>query len=221
MMSVAEGLPRARLETNVYPYQSQVDNDTDLTLLVSVRLPSRLSYFSYGNFRGLTTSSDFEFIRSEQNLRWAISDSLPLDINLQGVIVDGSGNDFTQLGLGWRVHDTAAFKSFFDRLNLTYRMTIQFKRWGAVGDDDWQIEHFFKMKFPALSERLYLSGFLDQTYGLDVPDSMPKHPVVLEVQAGWRLWKRLYGVAEYRANDFRVGSENNLAVGVEYKHVWR
>ena len=41
------------------------------------------------------------------------------------------------------------------------------------------------------------------------------------VLAGFRLWKNLYGVAEYRVNDFRLGNENNLAVGIEYKHAWR
>jgi len=77
------------------------------------------------------------------------------------------------------------------------------------------------LKFPGLSERLYLSGFIDQTFDLDHSAALPKNPVVMEVQAGVQLWKNFYGVAEYRVNDFRLGNEYNLAAGIEYKHAWR
>ncbi len=217
----AQGLPPLRIDTNLYPYHSQVDNDTDLTFVTNARLPARLSYFSFISFRGLTTGDDFSFARSEQNLRWTISDKLPLDISLQAVLVDGDGNDFTQLGIGWRVHNTPGLDDFLQRLNLIYRVTFQLRRSGAADDKVWQTEQYFKLRLPAISERLYVSGFVDQTFDLSVAGGVPGNPLVLEVQAGLRLWKNLYAVAEYRKNEFRVGNENNLAVGIEYKYASR
>ena len=220
VLADAEGRPLVSIDSNLYPYQSQVDNDTDLSFITNARLPARFSYFSYVNFRGATTGDDFEFSRSEQTLRWGISRNLPLDLSFQAVLADGSGNDFTQLGISWRVHNTPGLSDLFRRINLIYRITFQLKRFGSGDDKVWQTEQYFKMKFPGLSERLYLSGFIDQTFDLNHADALPKNPVVLEVQAGVRLWKNFYGVAEYRVNDFRLGNEYNLAAGIEYKHAW-
>ena len=220
VLANAQGRPLVSIDTNLYPYQSEIDNDTDLTIISNARLPARFSYFSFINFRGAMTGDAFDFSRSEQNLRWAIAPNLPLDLNFQAVLVDGSGNDFTQLGVGWRVHNTPGLSEFFKRINLIYRITFQLKRFGSTDNKVWQTEHYFKMKFPGLSERLYLSGFIDQTFDLDLADVLPKNPVVMEVQAGVRLWKNFYGVAEYRVNDFRLGNEYNLAAGIEYKHAW-
>lgn len=217
----AEGRPLVSIDTNLYPYQSQIDNDTDLTFISNARFPARSSYFSFVSFRGATTSDAFDFSRSEQNIRWAVSPNLPLDLNFQAVLVDGAGNDFTQLGIGWRVHNTPGLSEFFKRINLIYRITFQLKRFGSSDNKVWQTEQYFKMKFPGLSERLYLSGFIDQTFDLDHSAALPKNPVVMEVQAGVRLWKNFYGVAEYRVNDFRLGNEYNLSAGIEYKHAWR
>ena len=217
----AQGLPRLRIDTNIYPYQSQVDNDTDLTFITNAHLPARFSYFSYVNFRGLTTGGSFEFFRSEQTLRWSINDHLPLDLSFQGVLIDGRGNDFSQLGVSWRVHDSPGLSDFFDRINLIYRVTFQVKRFGSADDGAWQIEQYFKLRFPGISKRLYLSGFIDKNFDLEVGDSVPANPVVLEVQGGVRFWKDFYAVAEYRKNEFRVGNESNLSVGVEYKFAWQ
>lgn len=217
----AQGRPRVSIDSNLYPYQSQIDNDTDLTFVTNARLPARFSYFSYISFRGATNSNSLGFTRSEQTLRWSMADELPVDLSLQGVLVDGPGNDFTQLGISWRVHNTAGLSEFFDRMNLIYRLTFQLKRFGSSDDKAWQTEQYFKMTFPGISERLYLSGFIDQTHDLAVTEVMPKHPVVAEVQAGIRIWKRVYVVGEYRRNDFRVGRENNFAAGIEVKYALR
>jgi hypothetical protein len=221
VLAGAEERPLVSIDSNLYPYQSQIDNDTDLSFITNAQLPAGFSYFSYVNFRGATTGDDFDFSRSEQTLRWGISEKLPLDLSFQAVLVDGSGNDFSQLGISWRVHNTPGLSDLFRRINLIYRITFQLKRIGSADDKVWQTEQYFKMKFPGLSERLYLSGFIDQTYDQEGPDALPENPVVAEVQAGLRLWKNFYGVAEYRVNDFRLGNENNLAVGIEYKHAWR
>jgi len=62
-----------------------------------------------------------------------------------------------------------------------------------------------------------MSGFIDQTFGQDLPDTMPSSPIIAEVQFGARVWKDFYAVAEYRNNQRRVGNEENFAVGIEYK----
>ncbi len=103
VLANAEGRPLVSIDSNLYPYQSQIDNDTDLTFITNARLPARFSYFSFLNFRGATTGDDFDFNRSEQTLRWGMSEKLPLDLSFQAVLVDGSGNDFSQLGISWRV----------------------------------------------------------------------------------------------------------------------
>ena len=220
VLAHAQGRPLATIDSNLYPYQSRIDNDTDLTFIANAQLPARFSYFGYANFRGAMTGASFDFSRSEQNLRWAISERSPLDLNLQAILVDGSGNDFAQLGLSWRVHNTPGLSELFRRINLIYRITFHLKSFGSVDNNVWQTEQFFSMKFPAISDRFYMSGFIDQTYNRDGPEALPKNPVVAEVQAGFRLWKNFYGVAEYRVNDFRLGNEYNLAVGIEYKHAW-
>jgi hypothetical protein len=217
----SQSLPRLRIDTNIYPYQSQVDNDTDLSFITNARLPGRFSYFSFMNFRGLTTGDSFEFVRSEQTLRWSISDQLPLDLSFQAVLVDGRGNDFSQMGVSWRVHDSSGLSDFLDRINLIYRVTFQLKRFGSADDSSWQIEQYFKLRFPGISKRLYLSGFIDKSFNLDVGGAVPANPVVLEVQGGVRFWKDFYAVVEYRKNEFRVGNESNLAVGFEYKFAWQ
>lgn len=217
----ADGPPRFSIDTSLYPYLDPVKNDTDLTIVINARFPARISYFSYMNYRGLVSDGDFSFSRSEQNLRWALSDKLPLDLNLQAIIVDGSGNDVTQLGIGWRVHHTAGLREFMSRINMIYRITFQLKRFSSGDDNGWQMEHFFKLRFPGVSDRLYLSGFVDQTFDLDLPDAFPDVIVVTEVQGGVRVWKDLYAVVEYRHNDFRLGNESNLAAGIEYKLAWR
>lgn len=144
------------------------------------------------------------FVRSEQNLRFTLTDKLPIDLNFQGVLVRGEGNDFYQLGVGWSVHNTPGLRNLF-------------KRFESGDDDAWQMEHFSRMN---LTERLYLSGFVDQTFGLDTSGPLPSTPVVAEVQLGVRLYDRFYAIAEYRKNEFRMGSEENVAVGVEYKFRW-
>jgi hypothetical protein len=207
-------------DLSLYPYLDRVDDDVDATLTVNARLPGRFSYFSYMNFRGIFGDGDAVFDRSEQNLRYALYDELPIDLNLQAVLVKGDGNDQWQLGIGWRLHDTSILEGFFERLNLTYRLTFQLKRFASINDDVWQMEHFFKINFPGSSARFYLSGFLDQNFNIDLPDTYPKHPIVTEIQFGARLFDHLYAVVEYRINEFRPSENHNAAVGIQYKFGW-
>jgi hypothetical protein len=207
-------------ELSLYPYLDRVDTDTDVTLTVNARLSKRLSYFSYQNFVGVVNSGDARFGRSEQNLRWALSENLPLDFNLQSVIVKGNGNDQWQLGIGWRLHDTGFLKEYFDRLNLFYRITFQFKRFASSNEDAMLMEHFFKMRFPKESERFYISGFLDHNFNTDLPPAISNNPIVTEIQFGTRVFGDLFAVAEYRINQFRPSEIHNFALGVEYSFRW-
>jgi hypothetical protein len=217
----ADQPPRLSVDTSLYPYLDRVETDSDLTLTINAPLPARFSYFGFINNRGVVSDGHASFIRSEQNLRWRISDDLPLDLNVQAIIVDGPGNDVTQVAVAWRVHDTPAFKAFFDRINMIYRLGFYLKRFSSGDDKAWQMEHFFKMRFPGISDRLYLSGFVDQTFDLGLAEELPESPIVTEIQGGARIWDNFYVIAEYRINQFRLGKEHNLAVGIEYKYAWR
>jgi len=214
------GPPKLTISANLYPYLSSVDDDVDATIQTLAILPGRFSYFSYVNMKGVVTGGSARFDRSEQNLRYSFTDKLPLDLNLQGVFAKGDGNDFYQVGMTWRVHDTSAWTNFFDRNNIIYRLTVQLKQFNTGASGVWAMEHWFLWRMNKLSDRLYLSGFVDQTFGQDLPDSMPSSPIVAELQLGARVWKDLYAVAEYRINQRRVGDEKNFAVGIEYKLRW-
>ena len=212
--------PQVFVDFSLYPYQHKIKDDVDFTTMIRANLPGRFSYFSYMNFKGVVTGGSAVFDRSEQNLRYAFSDKLPIDFNFQGVLVRGDGNDFYQIGLGWRLHDTPAWENFFDRINLVYRLTFQLRRFSVDNNDGWALEHFFRMTFPGISERLYLSGFVDQIFDQEVPDAWPSNPIVGEVQLGVRLWDRFYAIGEYRVNQKRVGDEYNFAAGIEYRFRW-
>ena len=214
------GPPDLTIDFSLYPYQHTIPDDVDFTTMIRAQLPGRFSYFSYINMKGVATSGSAVFDRSEQNLRYAFSDKVPIDFNFQGVLVRGDGNDFYQIGLGWRLHDTPGWQDFFDRINLIYRMTFQLKQFEVDDPDAWAMEHWFRVTFPQISDRLYLSGFVDQTFNQDLPDTMPRSPIVAEVQLGMRLWNRFYAVGEYRINQKRVGDEYNFAAGIEYKFRW-
>ncbi len=217
----ADGPPRLRIDSSVFPYLDSVQNDTDFSVAINARLPARFSYFSYINVRGVVSSEDENFVRSEQNLRWALSDALPVDLAYQAILVEDGALNYSQLGLRLRLNDTPGLKEFFDRINLLYRVTFYLQRFSSNDASAWQMEHSFKMSFPGISERLYLSGFVDQTFDSSLPESFPDSPRVAEVQAGVRFWKDFYVVVEYRRNEFRLGRERNLAAGIEYKYTWR
>jgi len=215
---LAQGPPRFSIDVNIYPYLDKVKDDTDLTLVANARITDRFSYFSFVNFRQ-TLDGDGAFDRTEQNLRWTIVKDQPFDLNVQGVF-DDVAQDLWQLGIGWRLSDTAFMEKFFDRVNLIYRLTVHIARYSDGNDSGWQMEHFFRMTFPYISDRLYISGFLDHTFDAGLPDAFPERPIVTEIQIGARLFRQLYVVTEFRNNDFRLGAERNIAVGLEYKFRW-
>ena len=207
-------------DLSLYPYRRMVDEDVDLTVTLNGNLPGRLSYFSYTNFTGLTNGRSAAFDRSEQNFRYAIADKLPIDINLQGIFGHFQNDDYWQMGLSWRVNDTPGMRDLFDRMHLVYRLTWQPWRFGPNSPGGWGLEHFFRLSLPTFSNGLYISGFVDQAFNEDLPDWMPRRPIVAEVQIGARVWKNFYAIGEYRINERRGDERYNFAAGLEYKFRW-
>ena len=213
-----EGPPRLLVDTSVYPYLDRVERDTDFTMTINANLPNNFYYSSFTNLTGTLTSNDIALDRSEQNVRWRLNEVWPVYLSFQAVFVGGSDNNYQQLGIGWQVHETPALKAVFRRMNLIYTQTFQLKQFNSFHNSAWEFENFFLLRFPHLSQRLYLSGFVDIAFDMDLPDQFPDNPIVAEVQAGMRIWRDFYLVTEYRLNEFRMGSEHNLAIGIEYQY---
>ena len=76
------------------------------------------------------------------------------------------------------------------------------------------------MTFPYISNRLYLSGFIDHTFNQDLPDGYPSSPAVWETQLGYEIVDNFYAIAEYRINQYNRNDVNNLALGLEYLIKW-
>lgn len=214
------GAPKLMVDFSLYPYQHTVKDDVDFTTTINAQLPGRFSYFGYVNTNGVVTDGSSRFVRSEQNLRYSFSEYTPLDFNAQSVLIRGDSNDFYQIGIGWRVHDTPGWQDFFERINLIYRITFQLRQFSVDDNSGWAMEHFFRMTFPNVSDRLYLSGFMDHSLNQAVPANVPSNPIVAEIQLGMRMFDRFYAISEYRINQKRVDDEYNFAVGIEYKFRW-
>lgn len=210
-------------DINFYPVLTDVDSDSAFTLNIAKKLPGRFSYFSLTNLYGEERSGYLPgSIRyyTEQNIRWKITDDSPLDLTFQTTLRTGADNTRHSLGVRWRLQDTNALKEFMKSINLSYSIN-----WHAVQIDHedgyvWQIEHVWMMKFPAISERLYLSGFMDQTFNQDLPPGLPNVPIIGETQLGFQITGGLHAIVEYRLNQYRRQDVNNLAVGLQYKFNW-
>lgn len=208
------------IEFNTYPYLEDVKSDPDLTINSGVNLSNGFSYFGFANFRHVFRENDAEFLFTEQNFRWRVSDKLPVDVAFQAAIRRGGDNDRFRLGFRWYLNQTPFIREFLAKIHLIHQISFYAKTFDAKGDDVWQMEHFFFMKFPYISDRLYLLGFLDHTFNLDVPAGTPTRPIISEMQLGMRLFKGLHAIAEYRVNENRRSDVNNFAVGLEYKFRW-
>jgi hypothetical protein len=208
---------------NAYPVLTATDDDNYLTINAFSTLGSRFSYFSLSNFGrrdrpGGEGRKDTFY--TEQNIRFKIAPSSPFDLTAQFNFRSGDRNDRHRLGLRWRLNDTRGLQDFFRSINLSYAVNLHFLQFDHEDAYVVQLEHAFFMKFPALSDRLYLSGFMDHTFNQDLPEGFPGSPIVMEIQGGVRLFDRFHAIAEYRINDYRRGDVTNLALGVQYKVTW-
>ncbi len=211
------------LDFNFYPYLSDVDNDNVFTLNIAAGLPHRFSYFSLlniGNQADTTEFNDTVSYYTEQNVRWKVTDTAPIDLTVQYNMRSGEDNDRLRFGFRWRLNDTSYLSDFFKSIHLGYSINFHLIQIDDADADIWQMEHVFGMTFPYLTDRLYLAGFIDHTFNEDLPDNLPSDPMVGEVQLGLRLVENLYAVTEYRLNEYRRSDVNNLAVGFEYKIKW-
>lgn len=210
------------VDLNFYPVLFDTENDSYFTVNAFSTLGKRFSYFSLTNF-GKTGVGDWHrnnTYYSEQNLRFKLLPKSPFDLTAQFNIRNGSNNDRHRLGVRWRLHDSGFLREFFSSINLSYAVNLHFLQFDHEEAYVFQLEHAFFMKFPNVSDRLYLAGFMDHTFNQDLADSFPKRPIVAEVQGGVRLFDRYYAVAEYRINDYRRDEVDNLALGLQYKLTW-
>jgi len=211
------------IDANVYPYLSDVSNDNVITINILAKLNNRFSYFSltnFGNEEDTDALSELNTFYTEQNIRWQISEASPLDLTLQMNFRSGDDNDRHRLGFRWRINDTQFFEPMFEAINLKWSINFHLKQFDSVPENVWQMEHVFRMTFPALTNRLYLAGFIDHTFNENLPDNMPKNPIVAEAQLGFRIIENLFVVAEYRVNEYRRADVNNMALGLEYLIKW-
>ena len=211
------------IDANLYPYLANTGSDNFLSVLAGLNFGDRLSYFSltnFGNFKGDGLVPDRNTFYTEQNLRWRLSKKSPLELTAQLNFRSGALNDRHRFGIRWRLNDTEGLMPLFKALNLVYAIN-----WHAAQIDHedpyvWQLEHVFKFTFPSVTERLYLAGFVDHTFNQNLPEKFPKSPIVGELQVGYRLFDKMFAIAEYRVNQYRRGDVNNFGLGVEYKVTW-
>ena len=211
------------IDLNVYPYLSDVSNDSTVTVNIGAKLANRFSYFSLTNFSNKEFENElsgFDNVYTEQNLRWQVTEQSPLDLTVQLNFRSGANNDRHRLGVRWRLNDTSALKSFFESINLQWSMNLHALQKDDVPADVWQMEHAFRMTFPYISDRLYLAGFVDHTFNEDLPNNIPNNPMVAEAQLGYRMVDNLYLISEYRVNQYRRSDVNNVALGFEYIVKW-
>ncbi len=208
------------LDFNIYPHLTKVDNDSVFTLNAASKLPGRFSYFGLFNLIDNAESSDTTAYYTEQNLRWQIAENSPLDFTMQLNFRTGDDNDRYRFGVRWRLNNTSFLEDFFKRIHVKYSVNLHAIQFDEEDADVWQMEHVLFVKFPYISNRLYLAAFADHTFNQDLPPHMPSSPIVAEAQLGYELANNFFVVTEYRLNQYRHSNVNNLAVGLQYKMVW-
>lgn len=210
------------MDFNLYPYLSDVDNDTVFTVNLAATLYNGFFYFSLTNFSNQSNEgelADTVNFYSEQNIRWRIADHSSIDLTFQSNFRSGANNDRHRLGFRWRLNNYQAFQDFFQSLNLNHSINFHLLQFDDADENIVQMEHVFRFNFPG-NDRLYVGGFIDQTFNEDLPAGTPSSPIVGEVQLGYRIIENLYAVGEYRINEYRRSDVNNFAAGVEYLLRW-
>ncbi|MDQ8201021.1 hypothetical protein QEH56_22840 [Pelagicoccus enzymogenes] len=211
------------VDVNLYPELTEENRDSVFTVNLFSNLPGRFHYFSLTNIinRGADSefSGDYHYY-TEQNLRWAIREDQPWDLTTQWNFRSGKDKERIRFGARWRLSDARPLESFFESIHLTYSVNFHLVQLDHEDADVWQMEHAFRKTFPEVSDRIYLAGFVDHTFGEDLDDRFPDSPMVGEVQFGCRLSGNWNLVAEYRVNEYRRSSTSNLGLGVQYLYRW-
>ncbi len=213
----AQGIERFYNSVNLYPKFTDVQTDYDMAIDTLIVVNKRFSYFGYVNLRGVSNSNKFDFNNSEQTFRWAAFNEYPVDLVYQHVLRKGPNNDNNHLGLRWRVSQTSSLQELFKALNFTYSVQLFPAKIMDTGNrGGWQISHAFSMNFPYISDRLYLAGFMDQNFNENIGGTR-RNTIVTETQLGFRIFKQFFAITEFRTNQYRVGREGNIAIGLEWK----
>jgi len=205
---------------NLYPYLSDADNDTFFTLNIAAKFEDRFTYFGFINLSDDNGQYDADRYYSEQSIQWKINEDSPLDLTLQLNFRTGHHNNRQRLGIRWRLNDTSWMEDFFKSINLRYTINLHAIQFDHQDADIWQLEHAFMMRFPGISEKLYLAGFMDHTFNEDLPSIFPDAPIVGEAQLGYEVLDNLFIILEYRVNEYRRSQVSNVAAGIEYKVFW-
>ena len=210
----------AILSFNFYPYLTDVKTDSEFTLRTIAPLPRRFSYFSFMNIGGAFSSGPLRYLISKQNLRWQISEKRPVELVLQDIIRNGADNDTVHFGVRLRLDETGSFKSFFDAAHMTYSVEFFPVRFDQRNVGGWQISHAYEIRFPYISDRLYLGGFLDHNIDEKLRPGVRTDTIISETQLGFRLFGKVYAVVEYRINEYRLSDNSNIGIGIEIKSSW-
>lgn len=208
---------------NFYPVLTEENRDSVATVNLFSKLPGRFHYFSLTNIinaeSGKELSGHYKYY-TEQNLRWAIKEDQPWDLTTQWNFRSGKDKERIRFGLRLRASDVKPWESFFESIHLSYSVNFHLVQLDHEDADVWQMEHAFRKTFPDISDRLYLAGFVDHTFGEDLPAGYPDAPIVGEAQLGCRLTGDWNLVAEYRINEYRRASTKNLGIGIQYVYRW-
>lgn len=180
-------------------------------------LPSDFEYFGFANFETLDTKTDFNDYYSEHNLRKRISNTSS-DIFYQAVVWPGDFNDKHRIGVRLRLTDTKALKPLFRGIRGFISINPMLVEYGFRSKPNYlpQIEYayYFQLLTNKLSDRLYLTGFMDQNLVSD--NASISSVLVTEHQLGFRFYDQFYAVVEFRLNEY-LSQPLGIAYGLEYK----
>ncbi len=214
--------PHGFLSFNAYPYLSDVNSDSNFTFAAGSSIKNGFSYFGFTNLYNVEDDSSKETTHyfTEQNLRWRKGPGSPWELTYQANFRTGANNDRHRVGIRWHLDELPWIGYALDYLNIRWAVNVHAIQFDHDPANAWQIEHSYSAKFPTLSDRLYLAGFIDHAINETLPANLPSNPIVSETQLGYRLVDEFYLIAEYRINQYRRSDVNNLAVGLEYKIRW-
>ncbi|MCT4562451.1 MAG: hypothetical protein N4A41_13875 [Crocinitomicaceae bacterium] len=189
------------------------------TLNAKIDFSPRFSYFTVSNFFSDPFKRDMNAYYMEHHLFFRITPNSPLDLTQYWISISGPKNDHLRYGIRWRMHDTQKFRSFFKRLNFSGTMGLYPLSFCEIHDPEFlgQAQYVYRIKIldRLLPNRLYIGGFANQYFDIQAADF--DFSWVTEHQLGFRFWKGLHAVMEYRFNEFWP-DQKGWGFGLEYFH---
>jgi hypothetical protein len=195
------------------------------TVNIFSELPYGLSYFSFVDFYNEIKHKDIEDLTifyTEQNLYWALSKKVPLDVTIQWAIASGESyeeipSDYLRVGCQWRLSDTPVIEKIFHALNFSYSINFHLLNISATFDDyyEFQLEHIYRLDIlpDILDQRIYLAGAIKHNIRPDCDDISV---VITEHQLGIRIYDQLHIIAEFRYNGFWPEDKVGVGFGLQY-----